>query len=66
MKIIKHLLKKMVLSCFILYGFNYIAINYNIILPINVINVVIVSFFGPFGICGLVFFKYIFMWGYYE
>lgn len=66
MKLIKFLLKKIIVGSFILYSFNYIAINYSIVLPINFINIIFVSILGPFGICGLIFFKYIFMWGIYE
>ena len=47
------------------YGFNYISCNFDIIIPINIINVLIITYLGPFGLCGLVFFKYIFMWGFY-
>ena len=61
MKLIKFLLKKIIVGSFILYSFNYIAINYSIVLPINFINIIFVSILGPFGICGLIFFKYIFM-----
>ena len=61
MKIIRYLLKRIIISCFILYGFNYIAINYNLVLPINLFNIMFISVLGPFGVCGLVFFKYIFL-----
>lgn len=61
MNLFVKLFKRIVLSCFILYGFNYISSNFNIIIPINIINVFIVSFLGPFGIIGLIFFKYIIM-----
>ena len=65
MNIVLKNLKKIVISCFILYGFNYISCNFNIIIPINIINVLIITYLGPFGLCGLVFFKYIFLWGFY-
>ena len=52
------LFKRMVLSCFILYSFNYISVSYNIVVPINYVSIFLVTFFGPFGICALVFFKY--------
>lgn len=61
MKFIKILLKKIIVGSFLLYSFNYIAINYSVVLPINFINIIFVSILGPFGICGLIFFKYIFM-----
>ncbi len=58
MKIIIKTIKKIIFSCFILYTYNYISINYNMILPINFFNVLIVTLFGSFGLCGLVLFKY--------
>lgn len=66
MKLIKKIIKKIIFSCFILYGFNYIANCYNIFLPINYITIFIISILGPFGICGLIFFKYFLLWGFYE
>lgn len=65
MKKIIYIIKKIIFSCFILYGFNYIANNFNIIIPINFINILLVTILGPFGICGLVFFNYFLMWGKY-
>ena len=66
MKLLIKIIKKIVLSCFILYCYNYIAIKFDLILPINFINVFFVSLFGSIGLCGLVFFKYFIMWGKYE
>lgn len=40
------ILKKVIFSFFILYGFNVIASNFDIIIPINVITVGLVSFLG--------------------
>ena len=59
-KVLKNL-KKIVISCFILYGFNYISCNFNIIISINIINVLIITYLFHFVLCVLVFFKYIFM-----
>ena len=56
-----NLFKKIIFSFIILYSFNTIGSNFNIIIPINIINVLIITYLGPFGLCGLVFFKYIFM-----
>lgn len=61
MKFFKLILRKLFLGCFILYCYNYVSINFNLLLPINVFNIFVVSFLGPFGLIGLVFFKYIFM-----
>ena len=57
MKIIKKIIKRIILSCFMLYCYNYIAVKFNLVIPINVINIMIVSILGPCGLCGLVFFK---------
>lgn len=40
------LLRKVLLSFFILYGFNVIAVNFDIIIPINVITVTLISLLG--------------------
>lgn len=59
MKILFKVLKKIILCCFILYSYNYIACNFNLLIPINVINVIIIFVLGPAGLCGLSFFKYL-------
>ena len=46
LKKIFNLLKKVVISAFILYGYNLIASPLNLIVPINVITVGVMSFFG--------------------
>lgn len=58
MKIIKKILKSIFFSCLMLYCYDYIATKFNLVIPINIFNVIFISFFGPFGLCGLVFFKY--------
>ena len=40
------LFKKVLLSFFVLYGFNVIAANFDIIIPINTITVLLVSLLG--------------------
>mgnify|MGYP004460397911 FL=1 len=40
------LVKKVILSFFVLYGFNVIASNFDIVVPINVITIGLVSFLG--------------------
>lgn len=40
------LFKKILFSFFILYGFNVIAANFDIVVPINAITVLLVSFLG--------------------
>lgn len=38
--------RKLLISFFVLYGFNVIASNFNIIIPINVITILLVSLLG--------------------
>lgn len=40
------LIKRIIVSAFILYGYNLIAAPLNIIIPINVITVLLLSIFG--------------------
>lgn len=55
MKKLFAVIKKIVLSAFILYGFNLIAAPLNIIVPINVITVLVIAILGMPGLFGLTF-----------
>lgn len=46
MKKILDLVKKVVLSFVILYGFNTIGINFNLIIPINIITISLITLLG--------------------
>lgn len=46
MKKIIGLLKRVLFSFVILYGFNTIGVNFNIIVPINLITVLFITFLG--------------------
>ena len=61
MKLLLKIIRKLIISCFILYSYNYIAGNFNLLLPINIINVIIIFILGPFGLIGLIFFKYFYL-----
>lgn len=50
-------LKKIVFSAFLLYGYNLIATNFNMIIPINIITILFVSFLGAPGLFALILFK---------
>ena len=50
-------LKKIVFSAFLLYGYNLIAVNFNMIIPINLITLLLVSILGAPGIFGLILFR---------
>ena len=40
------LLRKFVLGAFILYGYNLLAVSFNMIIPINLITISLVGFLG--------------------
>lgn len=56
-KILFKVLKRIIIGSFLIYFFNYFAIDFNMIIPINFANIFIVSFLGNFGILGLILFK---------
>lgn len=51
---IKKIIEKILLSFFILYWFNKIGINFNLIIPINIITLFIVYIFDISGLALLV------------
>ncbi|CCY79674.1 unknown [Mycoplasma sp. CAG:877] len=57
MKNIMLLIKKIVLSAFVLYGYNLIAVNFNMIIPINYITVGLMTILGAPVLVALVLFK---------
>ena len=57
MKKIVGIVKKIVISGFLLYGYNLIAVNFNMILPINFITLSSVAFLGAPALIALVLFK---------
>lgn len=57
MKNIMLLIKKFVLSAFVLYGYNLIAVNFNMIIPINYITVGLMTILGAPVLVALVLFK---------
>lgn len=54
---IKKLVKRFILSSFILYGYNLIAMNFNMVLPFNIITISIVYLLGVPGFFALLLFK---------
>ena len=46
MKYLILITKKLIFGFFLLYSFNIISSNFNIIIPINVITILFVSFLG--------------------
>ena len=57
MKFILFVVKKIILSAFILYGYNLIAVNFNMIIPINVYTLGFITFLGSLALIALVLFK---------
>lgn len=51
------LIKKIVLSYIVLYGYNLIAVNFNMIIPINLITVGLVTLLGVPSLIALVLLK---------
>ncbi len=61
MKKIMIILKKVVISGFLLYGYNLIAVNFNMTLPINFITLFAVFFLGTPAMVALILFKILFL-----
>ena len=51
---INKFIKKLGLSFFLIYIFNFIGINFNIIIPINIITLIVVYFYDLLGIIFLI------------
>lgn len=58
MKILFKIIKKVIIAAFILYIYNYFAVNFDLLIPINLFSLIIVYSFGFFGLIGLILFKY--------
>ena len=50
-------LKKVIMAAFLLYTFNMIAVNFNIVLPINIWTIGFTSIFDIFGLAILLLIK---------
>lgn len=57
MKLFFKIIKKIIISIFVIYLFNYLFVKYNLIIPINTFTVLFTSFFGTFGLLALFIFK---------
>lgn len=57
MKKIVNLFRNVIFSGLILYGYNLIAVNFNMIIPINIITMLFVTFLGAPAMFALVLFK---------
>ncbi len=61
MKKIFDCFKRVIISGFILYGYNLIAVNFNMMLPINVITLLSITFLGTPALFALVLFRILFL-----
>lgn len=61
MKKIVECFKRIIISGFILYGYNLIAVNFNMILPINIITLLSIAFLGTPVLFALVLFRILFL-----
>ena len=50
-------LKKIIFSAFLLYGYNIIASNFNLVIPINIVTIFIITLLGAPGMFALILFK---------
>ncbi len=57
MKKILALLKKVTFAGFLIYGYNLIAVNFDLMLPINFITLSFISFLGSPALVAFVLFK---------
>jgi len=64
-KVIKIVIKRIIYAAVLLYGYNLIATQFNMMIPINIYNLGIVSFLGTSGFILLILFKYLILWGFY-
>lgn len=54
MKHIWNVVKKVIIAIFILYGINLLISSLNILIPINIVSIILVSLLGVPGILTLV------------
>ena len=57
------IIKKIIFSLFLLYGFNLISVNFNLTIPFNYVTAGFVMIFGWPVLFLLVLFYYLVLWG---
>ena len=65
MKIMKKVIKRFIYAAFLLYGYNLVSVEFNMMVPINLYNLGLIMFLGPFGLISLILLKYLILWGLY-
>lgn len=53
------LIKKIIFGAFLLYGYNLIAVNFNMVIPINAFTLALITFLDSPALIALVLFKII-------
>lgn len=61
MKKIITLFKRVIFGAFLLYGYNMIAVNFGLVVPINVATIACITLLGAPGLLSLILFKIIVM-----
>lgn len=57
MKNVLVFIKKVILSFVILYTYNLIAVNFNMVIPINIVTIGLITFLGTPSLLALILFK---------
>lgn len=57
MKKLYDICKSLIFNIFILYIYNLISVNFNLVIPINIITIIIVSVLGVPGLFAMILFK---------
>lgn len=55
LKVILKIIKKLIISCFLLYGYNLLVQPVGLIIPINIITVLLVTVLGVPALLSLIF-----------
>lgn len=59
MKKVMMLVKRIIMSFFVLYGYNLIAANFNMVIPINIITIGLLTILGVPSLLALLLLKVI-------
>ena len=59
MKLLKLFVKRFIFAAFLLYGYNLISVEFNMMIPINIYNIGMIVFLGPIGLVSLILFRYL-------
>ena len=57
MSFILKFIKRIIFSSFLLCGYNLIAVNFNLVIPLNLFNIIFVCILGVPSLIGLIIFK---------